>query len=127
MNISPLILLSLGVSFAFLYAVIITIGWAITRKNRLNYHHEIGLNKIELFNLQKWRPIGKYINTVSLKSNFFHDENNQILNPDKYNCYIVETESQDLPNLKKGDLIFIEPHKNKVAYSFIVPNLKNYR
>lgn len=127
MNISPILLLSVGASFALLYGLIITIGWAITRKNRKKYHQSVGLNEIELFDLQTGKPLNKYVNAISLSNNYFKDENGQTIEPDKFNCYIVENVSSEYPKIKKGYLIFINRETNKIEFAFDVPSLDNYR
>lgn len=127
MKISPILLLSIGATFAFLYGMIITVGWAVTRKNRKKFHQSVGLDKIELFDLHAWKPLNKYIKTVSLSNNTFKDENDQRINPYNFKCYIVENQSSAYPNIQKGYLIFINPQTNNIAYAFEIPNLKNYR
>lgn len=127
MNISPILLLSIGVSFAFLYGLIITIGWAITRKNRKKYHQLVGLNKIELYDLQTGSPLNQYVNAFSLSNNSFQDENGEKINPENHSCFIVENESPELPKIKKGFLIFLNHQTNKIEYAFDIPNLVNYR
>ena len=127
MNISPVLLLSIGASFALLYALIITIGWAITRRNRREFHQSVGLNEIELYDLQTGKPLNKYVKTVSLSNNFFKDEKGKEINPDKFNCYIVENDSSEFPKIKPGYLIFMNQESNKIEYAFDVPNLEDYR
>ena len=127
MNISPILLLSVGASFALLYGLIITIGWAITRKNRKRFHQSVGLNEIELFDLHTGKPLNKYVNTVSLSNNYFMDENGQGINPEMFNCYIIENESSEFPKIKKGYLIFMNPTTHHIEFAFDIPNLNNYR
>lgn len=127
MNISPILLLTIGASFALLYGLIITIGWAITRKNRKEFHQSVGLNKIELYDLHSGKPVNKYINTLSLEHNYFKDERGQGIKPDKFNCYIVENTSSEFPNIKKGYLIFINRTTNNIQYAFDIPNIDDYR
>ena len=127
MNISPILLLSIGVSFAFLYGLIITVGWAITRKNRKKYHESVGWNEIELYNLQTGKPLNRYVKAVSLSNNNFKDEKGQGIEPEKFNCYIVENISSELPNIKRGYLIFMNRTTNRMEYAFDIPNLYNYR
>ena len=127
MNISPILLLSIGATFAFLYGLIITIGWAITRKNRKRFHQSVGLNEVELYDLEVGKPLKKYVTAVSLSNNNYRDEKGNGLNPDKFNCYIVENESKNYPKIKKGYLIFINRTTNNIEYAFDIPNLMNYR
>ncbi|MCH5231734.1 MAG: hypothetical protein J1F43_08070 [Muribaculaceae bacterium] len=127
MNISPVLLLSIGATFALLYGLIITIGWAITRKNRRQFHQSVGLNEFELYDLQNREPLNMYVNSVSLSNNNFSDENEQIINPEIFNCYIVENESSEFPKIKKGYLIFVNRQTNEIEYAFNVPSLKNCR
>ena len=127
MNIPPVLLLSIGGSFALLYGLIITIGWAITRKNRRKFHQSVGLNKIELYDLHAGEPLNKYVNAVSLVNNYFKDEKGQGIDPEKFNCYIVENTSSEYPKIKKGYLIFINRDTNNIEYAFDIPSLENYR
>ena len=127
MNIPPVLLLSIGASFALLYGLIITIGWAITRKNRRKFHQSVGLNEIELYDLQTGKPLNRYVKAVSLSNNNFKDEKGQGIEPDKFNCYIVENVSSEFPKIKKGYLIFMNPETNKIDYAFDIPNLEKYR
>ena len=127
MNISPVLLLSIGASFAFLYGLIITVGWAITRKNRKKFHQSVGLNEIELYDLQTGKPLNRYVKAVSLSNNYFKDEKGQEIKPEKFNCYIVENVSSEFPKIKKGYLIFMNPETNNIEYAFDIPNLEKYR
>ena len=127
MNISPILLLSIGASFAFLYGLIITVGWAITRKNRKEYHQSVGLNDVELYDLKAGKPINKYVKAVSLSNNYFKDDRGQEILPDQFNCYIVENVSPEFPKIKKGYLIFLNRETDKIEYTFDIPNLENYR
>ena len=127
MKISPILLLSIGSSFAFLYGLIITIGWSITRKNRKKYHLSVGINEIELYDLQNGKPINRYVNTISLSNNSFFDETGQKINPETHKCYIVDKESPELPKIKKGYLIFMNQNNSKIEYAFDIPNLEHYR
>lgn len=127
MNISPILLLSIGGAFALFYALIITIGWAITRKNRRRFHQSIGLNEIELYDLQNGKGLNKYIKSISLFNNYFQDENEQLIKPENFDCYIADNESGAYPKIKKGYLIFINKQTNKIEYAFDVPDLRNYR
>ena len=127
MNISPILLLSIGASFAFLYGLIITIGWAITRKNRRKFHQSFGLNEIELYDLQSGRSLNKYVKAISLSNNYFKDENGKEIKPENYKCFIVDRVSPKLPKIKRGFLIFQNPETNNIEYAFDVPSLKDYR
>lgn len=127
MNISPILLLSIGSTFALLYGLIITFGWALTRKNRKKYHQSVGFNKIQLYDLQTRLPLNKYMDSVSLSNNYFKDGTGQFIKPDEFNCYIVEKVSSEYPKIKKGNLIFINPETDKIEYAFDIPNLELYR
>ena len=127
MNISPILLLSIGASFALLYGLIITIGWAITRKNRKKYHQSVGLNEIELYDLHTRKPLNKYIKAFSLSNNYFKDEDGQGIDPDKFDSYIIANESSEFPEIKKGYLVFMDRATKKIEYAFDIPNLENYR
>ena len=127
MNIPPILLLSLGASFAFLYGLIITIGWTITRKNRRKFHQSVGINEIELYDLQIGKPLNRYVKAVSLTNNNFKDEKGQGIETDKFNCYIVEKVSSEFPKIKKGYLIFMNRETDKIDYAFDIPNLERYR
>ena len=127
MNISPILLLSIGASFAFLYGLIITVGWAITRKNRKIFHQSVGLNEIELYDLQSGRSLSKYVRSVSLSNNTFVNEDGKLINPENYKCFIVDKVSPKFPKIKKGFLIFQNPESNKIEYAFDIPSLNDYR
>lgn len=127
MNISPIMLLAIGASFAFLYGLIITIGWAITRKNRKVYHESIGYSEVELFDLKDFKPLGEKIKTISLENNHFFTEKDTPIDLGNFDPYIVETTYHKYPELDKGDLILVEPQDNKIKYAFKIPDLKRYR
>lgn len=127
MNISGVLLLSVGASFALLYGLVITIGWAITRKNRKKFHQSVGLNEIELYDLQNMKGLDKYIKAISLSNNSFQDEEDQPIHPENFNCYIVDRESMDFPKIKKGYLIFLNKKTNHLEYAFDIPDLEKYR
>ncbi|MCH5226388.1 MAG: hypothetical protein J1F16_01015 [Muribaculaceae bacterium] len=127
MNISPILLLTIGATFAVLYGLIITIGWSITRKNRKKYHLAIGLYEIELYDLKNGKPLNKFVNSFSLSKNSFLDVNGKKINPENHKCFIVENESPELPQIKKGFIIFMNPETNRIEYAFDVPNLHKYR
>ena len=127
MNISPILLLSIGATFALLYGLIITIGWAITRKNRKKFHQSVVLNEIELYDLQSGRSLNKYVKTVSLTNNYFKNEKGKEIKPENYNCFIVDRVSPEFPKIKKGYLIFMNRTTNNIEYAFDVPSLENYR
>ena len=127
MNIFPVLLLSIGASFAFLYGLIITVGWAITRKNRKRFHQSVGLNEIELYDLQSGKSLNKYVKAVSLSNNYFKDENGKEIKPENFNCFIVDRASPELPKIKRGFLIFQNRESNKIEYAFDVPSLEDYR
>lgn len=127
MNISPVLLLSVGASFALLYGLIITIGWAITRYNRKKFHQSVGLNKFELFDLQSGKVLDQYVVSISLTNNSFLDENGQGIDTENFNCYIVEKESPEYPKIKKGYLIFMNRQTHEIRYAFDIPNLEKYR
>lgn len=127
MNISPILLLSIGAAFALFYGGIITFGWAITRRNRKTYHEARGFSDIELFDLKNFQPLGKKVKTISLENNFFISKNENKIDPKKFLCYKVDSPSPDFPEISKGDLILIEPFSNKIKYAFKIPDLKDYR
>lgn len=127
MNISPILLLSLGASFALLYGLIITIGWAITRKNRKIFQQSVGVNEIELYDLKTGTPLNKYVKTISLSNNNFLNEGGERIDPENHNCYIVENISSDFPNIRKGYLIFMNRETKEIEYAFDIPDLVNYR
>ena len=127
MNISPILLLAIGSTFAFLYGLIITIGWAVTRRNRKTYQNEIGWSEVELIDLRNLKPLGVWIKTVSLENNYFFSENKTRIDLKKYDCYLVEYPSAEYPNVQKGDLILIDHSSHNIQYAFKVPDLKHFR
>lgn len=127
MNISPILLLTVGSTFAFLYGLIITVGWAVTRKNRKLYHNAVGYSEVELIDLNNFKPLGSKIKTVSLQNNYFISNNETHIDLNNYACYLVEVPSSEYPKLQKGDMILMEPSSNKIKYAFKIPDLTNYR
>ena len=127
MNISPILLLSIGSTFAILYGLIITIGWAVTRKNRKSYHKAIGYSEVELFDLNDFKPLGVKIKTVSFENNLYISGDNARIDFQDFDCYMIETPSSKYPKLQKGNLILIEPSSDKIKYAFNVPDLKRFR
>lgn len=127
MTISPIMLLAIGSTFAMAYGLIITIGWAITRKNRKSFHNAIGFSEVKLFDLKNFKSIGVKTNTVSFENNHFTSSKDTRIDLNNFNCYLVEVESSVYPKINKGDLILIEPSTNKIKYAFKVPDLKDFR
>ena len=127
MNISPILLLTIGSTFAILYGLIITVGWAITRRNRQRYHNAIGYSEVELIDLNNFNTLGIKVRTVSLENNHFISKNENCINLKNFDCYIVEIPASQYPEINKGDLILIDRSTNKIKYAFKIPDLKNYR
>ena len=127
MNISPILLLSIGCGFAFFYGCIITIGWAITRRNRKIFQKESGSNLLELFDLQTMTPTGKIVPSISLENNFFCSEEGERIDLKSFQSYIAENTSNEYPRISKSDLILIDTDSRKIVYAFKVPDLRNYR
>ena len=127
MNISPILLLAIGSTFAVLYGLIITIGWALTRKNRKAYHDAMGYSEVELFDLDNFQPLGQLRKIISLQNNFFVSENNDPIDLKKYNCYLVSSQSIHYPHIHKGDLILIDPSSKIIKFAFQIPDLNEYR
>lgn len=127
MNISPILLLTIGSTFAILYGLIITVGWAITRRNRKRYHNAIGYSEVELIDLNNFNTLGMKVRTVSLENNHFISRNENRINLKNFDCYIVEIPASQYPGINKGDLILIDRSTNKIKYAFKIPDLKNYR
>lgn len=127
MNISPILLLAVGSTFACLYGLIITIGWAITRRNRNTFHNAIGYSEIELFDLNSFKSLEVKVKVISLENNFFVSEKENRIDLKKYNCYVVDIISSKYPKIQKGDLILVEPISNKIKYAFKIPDLTHFR
>lgn len=126
MNISPILLLTIGSTFAILYGLIITVGWAITRRNRKRYHNAIGYSEVELIDLNNFNTLGIKVRTVSLENNHFISKNENPIDLKNFDCYIVEVPASQYPGINKGDLILIDRSTNKIKYAFKIPDLKNY-
>ena len=126
MNVSPVLMLSIGASFGLLYGLIITVGWAITRKNRKSFHDAVGFSSVDLIDLDSFKILGTKTKIVSLENNFFVT-NNKNLNPADFNCYVVASESAKFPELHQGDLIFVEPSTNSIKFAFKIPDLNDFR
>lgn len=127
MNISPILLLAVGSTFSFLYGLIITIGWAITRRNRKTFHNAIGYSEIELFDLNSFKSLEVKVKAISLENNFFVSKKENRIDLKKYNCYVVDVISPKYPKIQKGDLILVEPISNKIKYAFKIPDLMHFR
>lgn len=127
MNVSPILLLSIGATFGLLYGLIITLGWAVTRNNRKKFHKLVGVTELQMFDLETWKALDKYAKSFSISNNSFYDENDKKINPQNHKCYIVGNTSPEFPKIKKGFLIFMNKESNKIDYAFDIPNLENYR
>lgn len=126
MTIPPILLLAIGAGFAFIYGSVITIGWALTRRNRRLYHQEEGISRIQLFDLENWTPLGQYKQTISLEKNSFVSNDNEKIDIVAYSCFIVAYDSVKFPKISKGDLILLDKSNKKVCYCFKVPDLSHY-
>lgn len=127
MNINPYILLSIGVTFALLYAFTITIGWWRTRINRRLLQKTRGVSLVRTLRLDKTiRNVPDMVETISLENNEFVDANGYQIIQEHYEAYIAVGESEEYPGISNGDLLFIDSSGN-IKYVFTVPNLKRYR
>lgn len=127
LDISPHLLLVAGIVFAIFYAGVITIGWAVTRRNRKFYQNSVGKSTLTLFDMSQWKPLTAEVNTVSVRNNRFVDKDNRLINVEEYDCYIVGIPSSQYPKILKGDLIMLKPGQKAVAFTFRVPDLTHYR
>lgn len=127
MNIPPVLLLIMGSIFGLAYGLFITLGWAITRHNRKTYQKECGVDFLPNYNLSvlKEEKLSS-IKSVSLYSNQFKDSEGKVINISDYKAFIAIGKSDEYPEIKNGNLIFIDD-KGKICYAFEIPDLKNYR
>lgn len=127
MNVPPILMLALGATFGVAYGLIITVGWAMTRKNRRKYHLSFGIDNICLFDLNKMIPLKDTVETISLAKNYFTDLSGEIINVKDYIPYIVGKTSLQYPKIEKGNLILTKPGSFEIKYVFKIPDLSNYR
>lgn len=122
------ILLSIGSLFAVLYALVITVGWRKTRRNRRMIQIASGVWRIPVYNLESNEPsIGKTAKCVSLTANQFEDEEGRRIDTDLYDPYIAEGKSPSYPQVKAGNLMLFEKGTRNLKYIFEIPQLKDYR
>lgn len=126
MNISPILLLTIGCLFGLGYASFITLGWALTRRNRKNLQKAKAINYVGLFDITKMTIENETIKTVSLFNNKFLTLAGDSVDVSDYKFYIAKGESQNYPAIKPGDLILINK-SGEIKYAFEIPDLKNFR
>lgn len=127
MSINPYILLGIGSAFALLYGLTITIGWAITRRNRRLIHKATGISRIPLLSPgSNIKAAPQYVETFSLTANDFYDTKGDRIDVTKYQPYIAAGESAEYPDIKSGDLVLMDSD-HRVKYVFHLPSLTNYR
>lgn len=126
MNIPPVLLLSVGGTFALSYALFITIGWAITRRNRKKYQIEKGIKEIPVYNLSTSSVEAGMKKSVSLIHNSFLDTEGNAIEVNYYSPFIAIGSSYKYPTISEGDLIFIDKD-GEIKYAFEIPDLSDYR
>lgn len=128
MNISPVLLLVTGCLFAVGYAAFITVGWAITRKNRRNIQNSLAVDNIPIFDISTMKPSDdrRKVKSLSLKNNNFLTNKGEKIDIKKFKIYIVEGESISHPKVSPGNLIFIDDDGD-IKYVFDIPDLKEFR
>lgn len=127
MNINSYIFLGIGLLFATLYAVVIITGWAKTRTNRRALQRLYGISIVPtlVFDTSIINP-PSVIKTISLKNNYFIDQEGSPIDVNSYSPYIAIGESIDNPGIRNGNLILKDKEGN-IKYVFVVPDLDNYR
>lgn len=126
MSIDPFILLGIGICFALLYGLVITVGWAITRKCRQIIQDKTGTSLIPIKYFTKENS-KEFKETISLTGNQFYDKTGRRIGLSEFNAYIAGDTSKEYPEVKPGNLILIEKDTQILKYIFDIPNLKNYR
>lgn len=128
MNVSPILLLTLGIIFATLYGLIITFGWARTRINRHIIQYEKGISVLPtlILNSRK-KNVPQRMKTVSILRNNFLDHDGLPIDLSKIDAYVAVGSSKKYPNIKNGNLVFLDKKNGKILYAFDVPNLRHFR
>ena len=127
MNISPILLLTIGSIFALGYALLITFGWALTRRNRSNIQKAVAVDYVYSFDLNAMkRDDYEKIKVISLYHNRFLASDGNPINPANFKIYLAKGESIIYPTIKEGNLIFIDKAGN-IKFAFDIPDLKDYR
>lgn len=126
--INPYWLLGVGGFFALIYAALITIGWALTRRARRIIVQSAGVKPLPGFWLDQWKPAdaltSKY---VSLTANRFVDNDGAPIDMSLYEPYIALSESARYPQILIGDLLLFEKDSLILKHAFHVPSLTHYR
>lgn len=127
--INPYILLSIGLFFALLYALVITLGWAKTRNERRHFQRDAGMSSLPAFLLYKGEPDRQQsVRCVSLTQNKFLDEKGDEIEISAFDAFIaVGKEWRAYPKAKNGNLLLFEKDTLNLKYIFDIPSLKNYR
>lgn len=127
MTINPFILLGIGSIFAFLYATVIIIGSACTRRNRHKIQKASGISIVKTIVLDKRIPDApSHVRTVSLINNTFTDEKGKQINMSSMDACIAIGESEKYPGVKNGDLILFDKSGN-MKYCFTLPDIRSFR
>lgn len=127
MTINQYILLCLGSFFALLYAVVITFGWALTRRNRRIIQQTNGRSRVPTMILDcSINDVPASVETISLTKNKFIDSDGTAINTADYEPYIAIGSSKEFPYINNGDLI-LKDKSGEIRYVFALPDIKRYR
>lgn len=123
---NPFIFLSIGAVFAVGYALIIVIGWAITRRNR-QLIQESKRTLVPVLNLGEDVSCSQeYVEIIGLRSNLFLDKRGQKINVSLFKAYVAEGESERFPDVRSGDLLLFDD-SGELRHVFQLPDISTYR
>lgn len=128
MNVPPILLLCLGCTFALLYGALITLGWARTRRNRRIIQTDGGFTMLPLYDVDAGSFLeGQSAGCVSLTRNQFTAPDGTPLDPSAFIPCIAAYSSENIPAIKAGDLLLLDPTTNRPLYAFPLPSLASLR
>lgn len=127
MNVPPILLLSIGCIFALGYALFITIGWAITRRNRKIYQ-KVHITHLPLFDLETGKICddSRPVKVISLSGNSFVSVSGDEIDLTQFKAYIAKGESDKFPAIKTGNLLLLNS-SGEIIYAFDIPDISQYR
>lgn len=127
MNINPYILLGIGSTFALLYAAVIIIGWARTRRNRREIRTKMGISEVPTVLLDKSiENAPETVRTFSLENNVFEDNSGKPIDIHDYRIYVAVGTSPEYPDISNGNLLFMDTD-GIIRYVFELPDIELFR
>lgn len=126
-TINPYILLSIGLFFGLLYALVIIFGVRKTRRARRTIQQEAGIVNLPVFHLDRNEPSEREtVRCISLTANKFLSPEQQPVDPSEFDVYIAEGTSPRYPDISPGNLLMFEKGTRTLRYAFVIPSLKGY-